>query len=253
MSNWTLSSHFKRRAMRQTLIPLVLVFSFLSFCCGQTNTINVDNVDNIELVQVDHPYIGHKVASKIIDSKLIADFLQDFSDKKEEVRKFYSCYVIKIHLKNGQLISYRTNGKLLEKFKDDNTKAIYFKLNSDINLVTKYWGVSKEQFCDTKESSTILHAPERVGKISKDAFWVGGIDGGQWYLVDSINKADKTIHFKIFNDYNGDLVVDKIFKLHCDNNLEVKWDNIHGQINAFDGQRIILTTIDIDGKYCFFE
>lgn len=223
--------------MRKTIIPLILIFSTLSFCCGQPNNINPESVDNIELVQVDHPYVGYKLASKITDSKLIGDFLNDFSDKKVEIRKFYSCYVIKIHLKNGQLISYRTNGQLLEKFKDDNSKAIYFKLNSDINLVTKYWGVSKEQLCDTKESSTILHAPDRLSKIPQDAFWVGGIDGGQWYLVNSIDKTDKIIHFKIYNDYNGDLLVDKKFKLNCDNNTEIKWDNIKEQINAFDGQK----------------
>jgi hypothetical protein len=238
--------------MQLTLTPLIFIFSFMSFCCGQTNNINPDSVDNIELVQVDHPYIGYKVASKIIDSKLISDFLKDFADKKEEVRKFYSCYEIKIHLKNGQLISYRTNGQQFEKFKDDYTKAIYFALNTNINLVTKYWGVSKEQFCDTKQSSTILHAPDRVGIIPQSAFWVGGIDGGQWYLVESINTTDKAIHFKIYNDYNGDLITDKIFKLHCDN-LEVKWDNIRDQINAFDGQKIFLTQINNDKKYCYFE
>ena len=239
--------------MRQKLSLLIFGFSLISLCCGQTNIINPDSVDNIELVQVDHPYIGYKVASKIIDSKLVADFLKDFADKKEEVRKFYSCYVIKIHLKNGQLISYRTNGQLFEKFKDDDTKAIYFKLNSDINLVTKYWGVSKEQFCDTKESSTILHTPERVGKIPKEAFWVGGIDGGQWYLTETIDAKGKTIHFKIYNDYNGNLETDKIFKLNCDNDASIKWENIKEQINSFDGRKIFLTTINNDGKYCYFE
>ena len=249
----TLVAIKKRKTMRHTLISIIFSFSFLLACSGHTNIINPDSIDNIELVQVDHPYLGYKVSSQMIDSKLIADFIKDFSDKKEEIRKFYSCYVIKIHFKNGTLISYRTNGLLFEKLKDDNTEEVYFKLNSDINLVTKYWGISKEKFCDTKESSAILHAPDRVGEIPQDAFWVGGFDGGQWYLVDSINKIARTIHFIIYNDYNGDIVADKIYKLHCDNNQEVKWDNIQVQINCFDGVRIILTTINIDGKYCFFE
>lgn len=137
--------------MRQLAIYIFGLFLIIS--CTQINTINPDSVESIELIQVDHPFIGDRVDSKKLDTKLILDFLNDFADKKEEVRKFFSCYIIKIHLKNGQFISYRTNGNLLEKFNDDNAKAIYFKLNKDINLVTKYWGIPREQFCKTRQIS----------------------------------------------------------------------------------------------------
>lgn len=198
--------------MRQLTIILTTILLISLTACGQTKVkqsdyiINPENVDSVELIQVDHPYIGDRVASKKLDHKLVLDFLSDFENKNEAVYKFHSCYVIKIHLKNGQLISYRTNGQLFEKFKDDNTKAIYFKLNKDINLVTKYWGISKENFCDT-------NTPDRIANIPKDAFWVGGADGGQWYLADKIDSTNQTIHFKIYNDYTGDVVVDKVFKL----------------------------------------
>jgi hypothetical protein len=95
--------------------------------------------------------------------------------------------------------------------------------------------------------------PKRISNIPIDAFWVGGVDGGQWYRIDSINTTEKSIHFKIYNDFNGNLVIDKKFKLHCDNDPEIKWDYIRGQINAFDGQRILLTIINKDHKYCYFE
>ena len=135
--------------MRQIFVILIIASAFTVINCGRTNTIEKNNVDYIELVQVDHPYIGHILDSIKLDESLVADFLKDFAEKKEYICKFYSCYVIKIHLKDGQLISYRTNGQVLEKFIDKNTKENYFKLNSDINLVTKYWGISKENFCDT--------------------------------------------------------------------------------------------------------
>jgi hypothetical protein len=128
------------------LIIYILGFFFL-ISCRQTGNIDSDEIESIELLQVDHLYLGGRVDSIKLDSKLVADFLTDFSDKREEVYKFYSCYLIKIHLKNGQLIRYRTNGQLFEKFKDDNTEAIYFKLNKDINLLTKYWGLQPGQFC----------------------------------------------------------------------------------------------------------
>jgi hypothetical protein len=152
---------------------------FLLVSCGQTNKIMPDKVDFIELIQVDHPYLGDRVESLRLDTKLIKEFLVDFEDKKEEITKFFSCYVIKIHLKDGQLISYRTNGKVFEKFKDNNTKATYFKLNKDINLVTKYWGIQAKYFCETRP-------------ISSDDI------KGEWYLnkwtmYHSLEFRDKTL------------------------------------------------------------
>lgn len=228
-------------------------FTWLFFNCAQISEIKADSVDHIELIQLDHPYIGYEVPGTLLDSVLITDFLKDFSEKTEEVSKFYSCYEIKIQLKNGQIIRYRTNGQRLEKIEDNNTAGVYFKLNHDINLVTKYWEIPKEKLCNTKEASATVHAPEKVGNIPQDAFWIGGIDGGQWYLVDSINKSNQTIYFKIYNDYNGDLIVDKPFKLHCNNYEEIQWNNIRSQITAFDGQHIILITVNKEGKYCYFE
>jgi len=138
--------------MRQ--LTIYIFGLFLLAACKLTDKINPDNVESIALIQTTHPYIGGRVDSIKLDDKLIPEFLTDFADKKEEVSKFYSCYVIKIRLKDGQLISYRTNGQVFEKFKDENTTVTYFKLNKDINLVTKYWGIPKEQFCATKQITT---------------------------------------------------------------------------------------------------
>jgi hypothetical protein len=138
--------------MRQ--LTTYILALLLMTACKRANKINPDNVESVTLIQTTHPYIGDRVDSIKLDDKLILEFLTDFADKKEEVTKFYSCYVIKIRLKNGQLISYRTNGQVFEKFKDDNTTATYFKLNQDINLVSKYWKIPKEQFCATKKITT---------------------------------------------------------------------------------------------------
>ena len=116
---------------------------------GAGRTIEPGNVDSIELIQVDHPYLGSRVGRKILEKKYWAEFLHDFADKREELVKFYSCYVIKIHMKGQPLLSYRTNGQLFEVFKDDSAGGRYFKLNQDTNLVTKYWGIREAQFCDT--------------------------------------------------------------------------------------------------------
>jgi len=139
----------------QTTIRLLLIcftVPFLTISCRQTTNISPGQIESVDLIQVDHPYLSGKVDSLKLDAKLIADFLEDFADKREEICKFYSCYVIKIHLKDGQLISYRTNGQLFEKFRDENTTAIYFKLNKRINLATKYWGIQEDEFCKHKEN-----------------------------------------------------------------------------------------------------
>jgi hypothetical protein len=143
---------FKKTKMIKTLTLLFFCFLFFLFGCGQSKTIAPETIDNIELVQVKHPFLGEKIKSTKLDKKFIPEFLVDFADKKEEIIKFYSCYVIKIHLKNGTLISYRTNGINFEKMLDDNTAGVYFKLKKEENLITKYWQISKADFCDTVET-----------------------------------------------------------------------------------------------------
>lgn len=97
-------------------------------------------------------------------------------------------------------------------------------------------------------------APSRVKGIPETAFWAGGEDGGQWYLVDSVNKSNQTINCKIYNDYSGELVIDKKFKLHCvGSDTDIKWDNLKEEFNAYDGTTIYLKTIDGYGKYCSFK
>lgn len=120
--------------------------------CKQTKRdkyVNPDNLDSVVLVQVSHPYLGGNVASRQLDKKFFRDFLNDFVDKKETVIKFYSCYVIKLYFNHGKWVSYRTNGQLFEKLKDEFVSGVFFKLNKDINLITEYWNISPNKFCDT--------------------------------------------------------------------------------------------------------
>lgn len=188
--------------MRTFIIFIVGVFLFAA--CTSTNKLTTETINHIELIQVDHPYLGGKVDSFKLDNKYVADFLVDFADKKEEVLKFYSCYVIKIHLKDGSFISYRTNGQAFEKFKDDNTKSVYFSLNKDTNLVTKYWGIPPEKFCETKQITS--------GDIK-----------GNWYL----NKWTM-YHTLAFSDTTVflDNHIDSVFSLHYAffNDSLILWD-----------------------------
>ncbi len=176
----------------QCLLAVYLCGLFLLVACRQVKNINPNTVDHIELIQVDHPYIGSSLDSIELDNKLVGDFLADFADRKEEITKFFSCYVIKIYLKNGQLICYRTNGNLFEKFKDDVTTATYFKLNKELNLITKYWGIPAEKLCKSRQMN-----PDNIR--------------GTWYL----NKWTM-YHTLVFNDKTVfiDNHIDSVFTIN---------------------------------------
>jgi hypothetical protein len=137
---------------RLLLILTISLGTIATSSCKQPTRdkdVNPDNLDSVVLVQVTHPYLGNRLASKQLDKKLFRDFLNDFVDKQETVVKFYSCYVIKLYFKQGGWVSYRTNGQLFEKLKDEYTNGVYFTLNNNINLVTKYWHIPQDKFCDT--------------------------------------------------------------------------------------------------------
>ena len=53
--------------------------------------------------------------------------------------------------------------------------------------------------------------PTRFYNIPKSAVWIGGVDGGFWFNVVDIDSIKKTYRFKIYNDYNGELVMDADF------------------------------------------
>ncbi len=95
--------------------------------------------------------------------------------------------------------------------------------------------------------------PKKANGIPDKAFWVGGKDGGQWYLIDSINKSAQTINCKIFNDYSGNLIIDSKFYFHCNSNKTfINWDKLKNEINFYDGQKIALIKTDTAKKYCYF-
>ncbi len=138
--------------MKPTIIPALFLLLLLNvFSCISLTPESVDveisknEIDSIELVQVSHPYLGGRVARATLDPDLIDRFLIDFSDKKQGLWKFYSCYVIKIHFKNGSLVSYRTNGTLFNKIKGDSTFLGSFQLKE--NMVSTYWGIRPTDFC----------------------------------------------------------------------------------------------------------
>ena len=122
-------------------------------------------------------------------------------------------------------------------------------------LISLYSCVGTDHKYKILNNTKNVDASDKPKNISDKAFWVGGADGGNWYLVDSINKSRKEASIKVYNDYTGELIVSKTFKMKCINDDGINWDNLREQINAFDGEKIQL---EIKGKggtsrYCYFE
>ena len=52
--------------------------------------------------------------------------------------------------------------------------------------------------------------PEKPNVVPKSAAWVGGCDGGNWIELVSIEQ--EKVRFRIYRDWNGDLILDADFE-----------------------------------------
>jgi hypothetical protein len=137
---------------------LYLMILLLYFSCKNNFTFSAQDISNIELVEVDHPYIGQKISSFVLKKNKVEELIKDLQFSKQEICKFYSCYVIKLKLTNGELKSYRTNGTYFESINDTCLKGP-FKFLSKENIVTKYWGIQSQDFCKIgyEINDSVLH------------------------------------------------------------------------------------------------
>lgn len=97
------------------------------------------------------------------------------------------------------------------------------------------------------------HEPEKVKGIPVSAFWAGGSDGGNWFVIEKIDTAAEIIHLKIYHDFTGELLIDKPFILICKSNTSIDWGNIKNLISSFDGKIVYLQTANKANKYCYFQ
>ena len=97
-----------------------------------------------------------------------------------------------------------------------------------------------------------IKAPIRLSNIPEKAFWVGGTDGGNWFYVEDVHKHGNNAIIKIYNDNDGSLIVSKKFILVCPADNQMFIEDLQKQINAFDGERILLESKN-DKKACFLQ
>jgi hypothetical protein len=95
-------------------------------------------------------------------------------------------------------------------------------------------------------------SPARVKGIPEKAFWIGGVDGGNWYLIDSISNQRNSAFIKVYNDNDGSLLISKKFDLICQLDNQTLIKNLKEQINFFDGEKIELKSFG-GKKSCFLK
>ena len=76
----------------------------------------------------------------------------------------------------------------------------------------------------------------RPNNVPSSAEWKGGPDGGYW--IEFKNKTNDTVHFKIYNDYTGELLTNSDFIIEDHRNLKISDSDWKDFIKFYDGKDI---------------
>ncbi len=92
----------------------------------------------------------------------------------------------------------------------------------------------------------------KVKGIPENAFWIGGADGGNWYLIDNVHDHRNNAIIKVYNDNDGSLIVSKRFILICPSDNQTLIEELKEEIAGFDGEKILIKSPN--GKQpCYFQ
>lgn len=80
--------------------------------------------------------------------------------------------------------------------------------------------------------------------VPDSSFWVGGVDGGNWYYVKYVNNHRNMARIAVYNDQDGTLIIDTTFMLICIATKYTFINNLRQQISAFDGNKIYFVRSD---------
>lgn len=90
-----------------------------------------------------------------------------------------------------------------------------------------------------------ISPPKKVVGIPKDAFWSGGVDGGNWFLVKEEKRNVYYVH--IYNDYSGEIEYTGKFKII---GKIVSVQVLKNTISFYSGEKIYLVNGDYMEKIC---
>ena len=89
--------------------------------------------------------------------------------------------------------------------------------------------------------------PNKLANITKAAIWRGGVDEGFWFdLVEFYPNQKNKVRLRIYNDYNGSLVLDADFTANSDCKIKNGKDLLE-KIIYFEFDKLVLS------NGCVFE
>ena len=91
----------------------------------------------------------------------------------------------------------------------------------------------------------------RPKNLPDSSFWIGGVDGGNWYYIRSINNHRNMARIAVYNDQDSSLIVDTTFMLICNADKYTFIHDLKQQISAFDGEKIYF--IQSDSVNCYLQ
>jgi hypothetical protein len=97
------------------------------------------------------------------------------------------------------------------------------------------------------------HQAERPHNVPLTAFWKGSVEEGFWFIVNGVDTVERSYHFKIFNDYDGELVMDADFQIDdsCRLHMPSK-ERIADEIVYFEFDKIVLDSCILKIQYPAF-
>lgn len=92
--------------------------------------------------------------------------------------------------------------------------------------------------------------PEKPNNVPHSAVWKGDCDGGNWIELVSIEK--EKIRFRVYRDWNGDLILDADFKYQSCDDFRLDKSNWDKHIAYFENYNFTLYEND-KPKECRLE
>lgn len=83
------------------------------------------------------------------------------------------------------------------------------------------------------------NSPKKLANIPESAIWSGGVDEGFWFELVELYQDHKKVRIRIYNDYDGNMVLDADFTPISDCKIKDESELLN-KINYFEFKKIIL-------------
>ena len=107
-------------------------------CITFTPEFQLDEIEKIELLKIG---LGEVVQRKELEKQFYLNFYKALNSAKYQgTTKMFTCYRIQVQTRNGQILTFRTNGHQFFSPHDDTL----YEFRGDKNIAEKYWAIKPD-------------------------------------------------------------------------------------------------------------